>query len=305
MGIRSNNALIVKASHSVPASVAQAFDLAFCGKFAEGNLWVWETNISPLWARHGVEDLREEVTIFGWLMTLPREDFKLVRAGAELGTLGAWDVHSFRCLSAQYREVLEQYDQQVMEATPDPAGRLWHKGAPPALGWYLANRTRTGLAWRFWNGKNWSVRGVRGLMPDEAAEFAKLPECASLEQQLWWSDYWPEGLVLNRSYPPPEVDPSAVPVPLAQQIAGALNRARRELSAVINQAVAGLGEVSICESHADGTWEVTVDSHGVRLGGYAAESQPPGTGLSGLPIENLVSLAENALTRLRPTCRRA
>lgn len=80
MGTRSNNALIVRKNHTVPAAVREFFDVAVYVQHPDAHLWVWETNLAPLHARHGVRDLEEEVAILGWMLSLPERDYKFVRA---------------------------------------------------------------------------------------------------------------------------------------------------------------------------------------------------------------------------------
>lgn len=210
MGMRSMNALVVLHHHlRIPDAVKPYLADAFVGQNAKGALWVWETNISPLFARHGVNDLNEEVAILGWLLALPRADFKLIRCGEELGELGDLDLKGFGNpfrTTPQCQEMVLAYELEVLQGTPDAEGRLWSQDHPAHQGWYLANPTRTGLSWRFWNGKNWSIVGLRGMTAAEAAETAKLPECEAAEMLMWWSDFWPEGLVLNRSCPPAETN---------------------------------------------------------------------------------------------------
>ncbi|KVP98151.1 hypothetical protein WJ96_06150 [Burkholderia ubonensis] len=212
--MRSMNALVVLHHHMrIPEAVQPYLADAMVGRTAKGALWVWETNISPLFARHGVTDLNEEVAILGWLLTLPREDFKLIRSGEELGELGDLDLKGFSNPFRTTRECQEMvlaYEHALLEVTPDSEGRLWSRGHPEHVGWYLANPTRTPLSWRFWNGKNWSTVGLRGMTVADAAECAKRPECDAAEKMMWWSDFWPEGLPLNRTCPPPPDDVTQV-----------------------------------------------------------------------------------------------
>lgn len=204
MGMRSTNALVVKSCHAVPDVVATVFESAAAYSHEGFNMWIWETNISPLWARTGVWDLKEEVTIFSWLLSLPLDDYQLIRCGEELGILGELAKHPFRYTQHEaYWPIVLAYNEELLAASIDEEGRTWAKGSPVHQGWYLANPTRTGLSWRFWNGKNWSMVGLRGMTAAQAAEAAKWPECEAAEKQMWWSDYWPEGLVLNRSCTPP------------------------------------------------------------------------------------------------------
>lgn len=97
MGTRSMNALVVAASHMVSAAAARFLDEALVVRTSDAAVYVWETNISPLHARHGVHDLEEEVAILGWLLSLPVGDYKFFRCGeVDLGERGEWDDHPFR-----------------------------------------------------------------------------------------------------------------------------------------------------------------------------------------------------------------
>lgn len=93
MGMRSMNALVVLRDR-LPAEVKPYLAEALVAGTPKGALYVWETNISPLWARHSVVDLQEEAVILGWLLTLPKADYKLIRNGDELGELGELDITS-------------------------------------------------------------------------------------------------------------------------------------------------------------------------------------------------------------------
>lgn len=117
MGTRSNNALIVRKNHTVPAHVKEFFDVALYVGHPEAHLWIWETNLAPLHARHGVHDLQEEVAILGWMLSLPEKDYKFVRCGeVDLGERGAWDSHPFLTSPPDaLRTVLEQYAEQEAE----------------------------------------------------------------------------------------------------------------------------------------------------------------------------------------------
>lgn len=117
MGTRSNNALIVRKNHTVPAAVKQFFDVALYVRHPEAHLWIWETNLAPLHARHGVRDLEEEVAILGWMLSLPEKDFKFIRCGeVDLGERGGWDEHPFIANPPdELRSVLDQYEEQEAE----------------------------------------------------------------------------------------------------------------------------------------------------------------------------------------------
>lgn len=117
MGTRSNNALIVRKNHTVPAAVREFFDVAVYVQHPDAHLWVWETNLAPLHARHGVRDLEEEVAILGWMLSLPERDYKFVRCGeVDLGERGAWVDHPFKENPPDaLRSVLEQFEQEEAE----------------------------------------------------------------------------------------------------------------------------------------------------------------------------------------------
>lgn len=114
MGTRSMNALVV-INHQ-PTEVAQRFLTdALVSSKGKHAMWIWETNISPIHARHSVTDLQEEVAILGWLVNLPADDFILIRCGSDLGTMGNlglednprnpfWDVDDFKAMVLQYQE---------------------------------------------------------------------------------------------------------------------------------------------------------------------------------------------------------
>lgn len=292
MGMRSMNALVLMASQVIPEQVAKRLQgIGQLFEVPEGVLWLWETNISPLFTRYGVTDLMEEVDILGWLLTLPRGEFKLYRCGEELGSLGEWDNNPFsKALHAEYSSVVDQYRQEVLEATPDEEGRMWAKSTPPHQGWYLANPTRTGLSWRFWDGRYWSETGQRGMTAAEAAVSASRRDCKQVQTMMWWSDFWPEGLVLNRSAPPPAEQKSPETLDEVNEL---LSSTHQGLIQLILKAAKILGEVSFKTAYADGMWGVIVDSKGqVRLGGYAVEHYPAGALLEELPLWALAHLAE-------------
>ena len=51
-------------------------------------LWVWETNISPFWARTGLGDLREELAIFAGVGQVPAGAYRWIRTGEDQGARG-------------------------------------------------------------------------------------------------------------------------------------------------------------------------------------------------------------------------
>jgi len=210
MGMRSMNVLVVAPMHK---PTAEALKFLAGGELParEGGVgWVWETNISPLWARHSVEDLKEEVAILSWLLSIPASDYLLVRAGEELGTLGTLKDHPFDG-DAQFESVVKSYIEEMSElerknaeAPVEVGGKTWYRGHPPHIGWYLANPTCTDLTWRYWTGITWSTAGLRGDTVEQANVTAKEPENDKAIAMLRWSDFWPEGLPLNRSCLPPK-----------------------------------------------------------------------------------------------------
>lgn len=117
MGTRSNNALVIKPTHLRTMSVAaleRLSDVAQTIAQNDAHGWIWETNISPFFARHGVVDLKEEVAILEWVLSLPADGFKLYREGEDPGSMGAWDDHPLRS-HPQFSKVIADFNDQQQE----------------------------------------------------------------------------------------------------------------------------------------------------------------------------------------------
>ena len=115
MGMRSMNALVVKAGHKPSEDAERFLKDAKLAPREGGTAWVWETKIQPLWARKGDEDLKEEVAILGWLLTLPVSDFQILRCGEELGSLGEHDLHAYQD-DPTFARVAQQYGAESAAA---------------------------------------------------------------------------------------------------------------------------------------------------------------------------------------------
>lgn len=67
--------------------------------------------------------------------------------------------------------------------------RIWHKGAPPSIGWWPASNSREHRAIRWWDGNTWSGYARPWFSAEQAALFANLPsyDDGSIEWcQRWW-----------------------------------------------------------------------------------------------------------------------
>ena len=123
MGTRSMNALMVKAHHKpTPAAAAQFKSVAIAIPVKDiGTAWVWETNIQPLWARTSVLDLLDEVTILQWVLSLPPDDYRMVRTGEELGTRGDWVDHPFGT-HEQVQSIIDEHDAEMARLQSEDVG---------------------------------------------------------------------------------------------------------------------------------------------------------------------------------------
>lgn len=113
MGIRSMNYLALQPGIVVPPQVWEYIGEGLQNSDNRGTLFIFETNISPLWARDGkgencARDLEEEVAIHRFLGSLMADSFYLVRVGAEYGVRGAWEDHAF-LLDDSVKEINEAY----------------------------------------------------------------------------------------------------------------------------------------------------------------------------------------------------
>jgi hypothetical protein len=101
MGARSMNYLVLKVGAAVSHMAASYLQRYHVVSDVRGSLFIWETNIQPLYSREGkgescTADLDEEVVIQRYLGTLNPHDFRLMRAGDECGMRGQWEDHGFR-----------------------------------------------------------------------------------------------------------------------------------------------------------------------------------------------------------------
>ena len=78
--------------------------------------------------------------------------------------------------------------------------RIWKSGPPPHVGWWNASVCDDDIAWRWWNGKVWSVVVYSSNSAEQVARFA-LDVCEEVKS-IFWTDYWPKGASV------PRIDPS-------------------------------------------------------------------------------------------------
>jgi len=79
--------------------------------------------------------------------------------------------------------------------------RTWHKGPPPHVGWWNACIERDLNAWRWWNGKYWSVQ----LHPNDTQAEVGVWGGEKTEYRIndiEWTNYYPANARV------PRIDPS-------------------------------------------------------------------------------------------------
>ncbi len=81
------------------------------------------------------------------------------------------------------------------------AERKWNSGKPPAPGWYNASVRHDPRAWRWWDGKQWSVVVYPIAPAEQAAKAAKKPDDRFFQAATCWTTYWPAGARVERSKP--------------------------------------------------------------------------------------------------------
>ena len=86
-----------------------------------------------------------------------------------------------------------------MTNKPDPLE--WHKDKPPHIGWWNASTIRDEKAWRWWNGKRWSVITRADTVRDEYAGFNAAHATPLPSQVIEWRWYYPENARVPRIDP--------------------------------------------------------------------------------------------------------
>lgn len=79
-----------------------------------------------------------------------------------------------------------------MSAMIRGAGKVWHSGPPPHIGWWPASVSRAPDALRWWDGEMWSCAAFEGFCPTDAALFARIRRRSS--SQVEWRnrpEAWP------------------------------------------------------------------------------------------------------------------
>ena len=82
------------------------------------------------------------------------------------------------------------------------AGRKWHSGPPPHVGWWNASHYdghNRNMSWRWWNGEYWS----RLAFPFDSMVSIGISSGAADQHQnkIEWTDYWPENARVPRINP--------------------------------------------------------------------------------------------------------
>ena len=78
--------------------------------------------------------------------------------------------------------------------------RTWHKGPPPHVGWWNASLMNDSKAWRWWDGRYWSVGAEPSNSQLEALRAAKVP-CMGFTFGVEWTDYYPKNARVPRVNP--------------------------------------------------------------------------------------------------------
>ena len=80
--------------------------------------------------------------------------------------------------------------------------RVWNSGPPPHVGWWNASEFRDPLAWRWWNGKTWSLVAWAGCLPETAGKSASARQLARWGSgSIMWSTHWPKNARVPRVVP--------------------------------------------------------------------------------------------------------
>lgn len=75
---------------------------------------------------------------------------------------------------------------------------IWHKGAPPHVGWWNASAFRNPLNWRWWDGTQWSLV----VSENEAIEVVAIYAIVKCPWTfIEWTDFYPKNARV------PRVDP--------------------------------------------------------------------------------------------------
>jgi hypothetical protein len=125
METRSMNALMVKAHHKpTPAAASHFKSVAIAlPVHGIGTAWIWETNMQAFWTRTSVLDLLDEVAVLQWVLSLPADDFRMVRVGEELGARGNWMGHPFGT-NEQVKAIIDEHDSKMAVQHAAGGGRL-------------------------------------------------------------------------------------------------------------------------------------------------------------------------------------
>lgn len=80
--------------------------------------------------------------------------------------------------------------------------RIWHKGPPPHIGWWMTKRPETTLvAWRWWAGSGWSVFCNENESPKSAGDWVEWSSCSYTAREIEWTDFYPKNARVPRINP--------------------------------------------------------------------------------------------------------
>ena len=111
---------------------------------------------------------------------------------------GGTDMFGYKIyLTSDLGDSVGTYPENVLALSTDELkveDRVWHSGPPPSIGWWNASVKQDRTAWRWWNGKGWS------LVAYESADYVGYVENSKCHQtnDIKWSDYYPENARVPR-----------------------------------------------------------------------------------------------------------
>lgn len=82
-----------------------------------------------------------------------------------------------------------------------PEERVWKRGPPPYIGWWLASSVRSDRIWRWWDGSTWSQACLEGMTVAQIAEYSALKVTESAMVNMEYCDDWPEDARVERVDP--------------------------------------------------------------------------------------------------------
>lgn len=116
-----------------------------------------------------------------------------------IGLLFGWLLCRLFTTPYEFLSDREETGQQTEEM------RIFHSGPPPHIGWWNASfEGKDRNAWRWWDGRGWSLAAFPDHTPEEAHRATRWRSKVAAEENgslILWSDYWPEDARVERMKP--------------------------------------------------------------------------------------------------------